>query len=227
MLDVAAKTVCGECGTSLTVQPYSYTDPVPQAREIVRQMLQGQRQDDGSVLAIADANGELSCPQCHAEIGVYESTGQLHLSGVDTPPVEGIPAPGSGAVSSWDELRSALKAEFDVEVDEPGGMGLRFEVAGSRTQSVALKEVHIAGRSWVEIATGIVAETEVDPLAALRLAGRLDIGGLIGQDGLIVYRQALPLADLDQEAFRQAFAHVVNVGDELEQALGAAHDDRF
>jgi hypothetical protein len=129
--------------------------------------------------------------------------------------------------SSWGELRSTINAEFNIEIDEPGQMGLRFEVAGSRTQSVALKQVLLGERAWVEIATGIGFEAEVDALAALRLVAGISIGGLIAQDDYILYRHTLPLADLDQTAFRQAFAHIVNVGDQLEQALGPSLEDRF
>ena len=114
-----------------------------------------------------------------------------------------------------------------MEIDEPSEMGLRFEVPGDRTQSVVLREVSFGDSGWVEIATGVGVEGDVDPLLALRVAAGIEVGGLVIQNGLIVYRLALPLAELNQREFRRAFAHIVNVGDRVERALSPASGDQF
>ena len=130
-------------------------------------------------------------------------------------------------MASWTQLRDALRSAFVVEIDEPNGLGLRFDVGEGRTQSVSVTRLIFEGEEWVEIATGIGVEGEIDPRDALRLSGSMVIGGLALQDNLIVFRHTLPLKNLDSDEFHTPFSHVVKFGDELERRVGASSEDRF
>ena len=66
---------CDACGTVVAARHQSYLDSVPQAREIVRSMLTGTKEGDGSVLAIANDEGIVHCPNCGTAVGQYGEQG--------------------------------------------------------------------------------------------------------------------------------------------------------
>jgi predicted RNA-binding Zn-ribbon protein involved in translation (DUF1610 family) len=62
---------CPGCGITLLVRHQSWLDPIPQARDIVRSMFNGNRQEDGSILTIADDSGLIRCPECGVAAGSF------------------------------------------------------------------------------------------------------------------------------------------------------------
>jgi hypothetical protein len=120
-------------------------------------------------------------------------------------------------MASWEGLRSHVKANFNIAVDELDYMALDFHMENGRGQRVGLRKMVVGDEEWAEIATVVCTESDISPRDALLLNGKMAVGGLaMWDDGTVVFRHSLPLLNLDTNEFMAPLKLAVEFGDQLE-----------
>lgn len=126
-------------------------------------------------------------------------------------------------MADWNALRAYIKANYKVAEDDLDSVKLVFDVDGSRTQAVRISKMGDSG--WAEISTAVCREDEITARDALIRNGSMIVGGLaLHGAGLVIFRHAFPLTNLDPEAFEEPLLMAVNYGDGLERELSGGGD---
>jgi hypothetical protein len=60
---------------------------------------------------------------------------------------------------------------------------------------------------------------QLDLVRLLELAAAPVTGGVVSEDGLVLFRHAIPLGDTELDGFERPFRLVVGVADQLEEEL--------
>src|SRR5258708_803355 len=103
-------------------------------------------------------------------------------------------------MDGWSALRSYIQRNYRIAEDSHDCMKLVFYVDRSRTQAVRVTRIGDSG--WAEISTAVCREDEISARDALVRSGRLVIGGLaLHGPGIVIFRHAFPLTNLDVEGF--------------------------
>jgi hypothetical protein len=127
-------------------------------------------------------------------------------------------------MASWDDLLSFVRMRYEImrQVDE-GEVWFNIPTSGDRTQIVAVRQVTGEdGHPWVEITSPVGKDTELDLARLLTLAGQAEAGGVISVDGVVLFRNSIPLDDTALDGFDRPFRVVVTVADRLEHELTGA-----
>lgn len=127
-------------------------------------------------------------------------------------------------MADWNALRGYIKSNYKIAEDGLDSLKLVFDVDGSRTQAVRITKMGDSG--WAEISTAVCREDEISPRDALLRNGKMIVGGLALQpaSGLVIFRHAFPLANLDPDEFEEPLLLAVNYGDRLERELSGGGD---
>ena len=123
-------------------------------------------------------------------------------------------------MATWEGLRSYIKSNYVVGVEEPEIMGLDFSLDEGRSQKVVVRKLQLGTDEWVEISTPVCQESEIPARDALLKNGQMVVGALaMMDDGMIYFRHSLPLKDLDIDEFEVPFHLAVSFGDQLEREI--------
>ena len=122
-------------------------------------------------------------------------------------------------MASWDGLRSYIKSNYVVGMDELDMLGLDFAFADGRSQKVVVSKMMLGGAEWIEIATPVCKESDISLRDALSRSGNMVVGALVLKDDVIYFKHSLPIKDLDIDEFEIPFQLAVGFGDQLEQEL--------
>ena len=129
-------------------------------------------------------------------------------------------------MASWDDLMSFVRVRYEImrQVDD-GELWFNLPTTGDRTQIVAVRRVTGEdGHPWVEITSPVGKDSELDLPRLLTEAGKAEAGGVISVDGVVLFRNSIPLDDTALDGFDRPIRLVVTVADRLERELiGADH----
>ena len=127
-------------------------------------------------------------------------------------------------MASWDDLLSFVRMRYEImrQVDD-GELWFNIPTTGDRTQIVAVRQVTGEdGHPWVEITSPVGKDSELDLPRLLTEAGKAEAGGVISVDGVVLFRNSIPLDDTALDGFDRPFRVVVTVADRLEHELTGA-----
>lgn len=123
----------------------------------------------------------------------------------------------------WAALRGYIKRNYKVADEGVGSLKLIFDVDGTRTQAVRVTRMGDSG--WAEISTAVCWEHEISHRDALVRNGTMIVGGLaLHGSGLVIFRHAFPLANLDAHEFEEPLRLAARFGDTLESELSRGAD---
>ena len=137
-------------------------------------------------------------------------------------------------MADWNELRNFIRANWpSATEDEFGGIRFTFNLqpkGGGTTRSQIVVVSNVRDTGWAQIATPVCQEHEIAPRDALIRSASMDFGGLVlygradGHPGIVMFRHAFWLADLDPAEFQHPLFLSAALGDKLERELSAGGD---
>jgi hypothetical protein len=123
-------------------------------------------------------------------------------------------------MQTWNDLKSYVRANYKVDDESPEMMRLTFGLDGGRRQIVFLfRAATQSGTEWVQIESPIGSIDRVPFIPLMRLVAETVCGGVSSIDDMLVYRHAVPLADMDVEQFEAPLRMVTGTADNLERHL--------
>ncbi|MCF7552487.1 MULTISPECIES: hypothetical protein [Pseudonocardia] len=123
-------------------------------------------------------------------------------------------------MASWDDLVSYVRVRYEIMRSTDTELWFNLPTTGERTQLVVVRSITGAdGEPGAQIASPVGKLTDLDLPHLLAAAGEQAVGGVVAQDGVVVFRHAIPLHEGELAAFDGPFQHVVHVADELEELL--------
>jgi hypothetical protein len=125
-------------------------------------------------------------------------------------------------MATWESLRRYIKSNYHTSRDDIDVVGMVFNLDNGRSQQVLVRKLTLGNAEWAEIATVVCKEEQIDPRDALLRNGEMVVGGLALVGDFVIFRHALPLADLDPSEFESPLGIAVGFGDKLERELSGA-----
>lgn len=128
-------------------------------------------------------------------------------------------------MASWDDLGSFVRVRYEIMRQRDGELWFNLPTTGERTQIVAVRLV--TGEDdhpWAQITSPVGRVGRIDLTRALELVTEAVTGGLVSDDGLVLFRHAIPLHDTALDGFDRSFRLVVDVADRLELELTGADE---
>jgi hypothetical protein len=123
-------------------------------------------------------------------------------------------------VASWDELVSYVRVRYEIMRQEDGELWFDLPTTGERHQRVAVRLVTGEdGHPWAQIRSAVGHVEQIDLVRLLELAAAAVTGGVVSEDGLVLFRHSIPLGDTELDGFERPFRLVVGVADQLEEQL--------
>ncbi|MDN5917148.1 MAG: hypothetical protein L0I76_18945 [Pseudonocardia sp.] len=136
-------------------------------------------------------------------------------------------------MATWDDLQSYVRVRYEIMRQVGDELWFNLPTTGERTQLVVVRRVHeqhaettdaaaaVAqeGSDWAQISSPIARVGDVDLAKLLELAGASPVGGVVSQDGVVVFRHSISLRDSRLDGFEFPFREVVHLADELEHEL--------
>ncbi|MGQ0573205.1 MAG: hypothetical protein ACT4RN_03255 [Pseudonocardia sp.] len=128
-------------------------------------------------------------------------------------------------MASWDDLVSYVRMRYEVMRQAQGELWFNLPTTGERTQLVVLRHVTgDDGHPWAQIASPVCKLADADLGRLLERAGESVAGGAVAADGVVLFRDSVPLHDASVAAFERSFHLVVSVADRLEEELTGADE---
>ncbi|MET0190556.1 hypothetical protein EV383_5812 [Pseudonocardia sediminis] len=141
-------------------------------------------------------------------------------------------------MATWDDLQSYVRVRYEIMRQVGDELWFNLPTTGDRTQLVVVRRVHekhgettdaaaaVAqdDSDWAQISSPIARTGEVDLTKLLELAGASPVGGVVAQDGVVVFRHSISLRDAGLDGFEFPFRQVVHLADELEHELTGRDD---
>ena len=123
-------------------------------------------------------------------------------------------------MASWDELMSYVRVRYEIMRQEDDELWFDLPTTGERHQRVAVRLVTGEdGHPWAQIRSAVGRVEELDLLRLLELAAAPVTGGVVSEDGLVLFRHSIPLGDTALDGFERPFRLVAGVADKLEEEL--------
>ncbi|MFP5019393.1 hypothetical protein [Pseudonocardia phyllosphaerae] len=137
-------------------------------------------------------------------------------------------------MATWDDLKSYVVVRYEIVRQSADELRFRLPTTEDRTQLVVVRrtaetegaavtdaaaEVADPDQVWVQIESPVARLGEVDLGRALQLVAPSVIGGLAAEEGVLVFRHAIPLGSVALDGFEFPFREVVHLADELEREL--------
>lgn len=123
-------------------------------------------------------------------------------------------------MASWDELVSYVRVRYEIMRQEDGELWFDLPTTGERHQRVAVRLVTGEdGHPWAQIRSAVGHVEQIDLVRLLELAAAAVTGGVVSEDGLVLFRHSIPLGDTELDGFERPFRLVVGVADQLEEEL--------
>ena len=128
-------------------------------------------------------------------------------------------------MASWDDLGSFVRVRYEIMRQREGELWFNLPTTGERTQIVAVRLVTGEdAHPWAQITSPVGRTGQIDLTRALEMAAAPVTGGLVVEDGLVLFRHSIPLGDTELSGFDRAFRVVVDVADRLELELTGADE---
>lgn len=128
-------------------------------------------------------------------------------------------------MASWDDLGSFVRVRYEIMRQREGELWFNLPTTGERTQIVAVRL--ITGEDhhpWAQITSPVGRVGQIDLVTALERAAAPVTGGLVVENGLVLFRHSIPLLDTALDGFDRSFRLVVDVADAMEHELTGADE---
>ncbi|HEY0812318.1 MAG TPA: hypothetical protein VGE11_03475 [Pseudonocardia sp.] len=123
-------------------------------------------------------------------------------------------------MASWDELVSYVRVRYEIMRQAEGELWFDLPTTGERHQRVAVRLVTGEdGHPWAQIRSAVGRVDQLDLVRLLERAAEPVTGGVVSEDGLVLFRHSIPLGDTALDGFERPFRLVVGVADRLEEEL--------
>jgi hypothetical protein len=128
-------------------------------------------------------------------------------------------------VAGWDDLMSFVRVRYEIMRQREHELWFDLPTTGERTQIVVVRLVTGEdGRPWAQITSPVGRIGQLDLERTLALAAEPVTGGVVSENGLVLFRHAIPLGDTALDGFDRSFRLVVDVADRLELELTGADE---
>jgi hypothetical protein len=126
-------------------------------------------------------------------------------------------------VADWEDLVSFVRVRYEIMRQTDGELWFNLPTPGERTQVVAVRRlVGTDGEPWLEIVSPVGKVADLDLPRLLAEAGEAEVGGVISEQGVVLFRHCIRLDDTALNGFDRPFRLVVHTADRLEEALTGA-----
>lgn len=111
---------------------------------------------------------------------------------------------------TWDEVQGYLRAKYRLSRDEPGWLGMEWQVdldgpdGKPVSQRLKIERIVAFDHPWLLLLAAVCSEDNVEARSALRYNALLPIGSLAVENGRCYLRAPLPLDDLTWAALDRA-----------------------
>ncbi|MCW0212239.1 MAG: hypothetical protein OJJ54_02690 [Pseudonocardia sp.] len=123
-------------------------------------------------------------------------------------------------MASWDDLVSFVRVRYEIMRSNESELWFNLPTTDERTQLVVVRHrTDDAGAVWAQIESPIGRLADLDLPVLLAKASESVVGGVAAEDGVALFRHAIPLNEGELTAFDLPFRMVVKVADELEELL--------
>ncbi len=123
-------------------------------------------------------------------------------------------------MASWDELHAYVRVRYEIMRQEDDELWFDLPTTGERHQRVAVRLVTGEdGHPWAQIRSAVGRVDQLDLVRLLELAAEPVTGGVVSEDGLVLFRHSIPLGDTALDGFERPFRLVAGVADQLEEQL--------
>jgi len=126
-------------------------------------------------------------------------------------------------VATWDELVAYVRVRYEIMRQRDGELWFDLPTTGDRHQRVVVRQ--ITGEDdhpWAQITSAVGYVEKIDLAHCLTLAGEAITGGVVAEQGLVLFRHSIPLGDTALDGFERPFRLVVNAADRMEEELTGA-----
>ncbi|WP_300010370.1 hypothetical protein [Pseudonocardia sp.] len=128
-------------------------------------------------------------------------------------------------MASWDDLGSFVRVRYEIMRQREGELWFMLPTTGERTQNVAVRLVTGEDEHpWAQITSPVGRVGQIDLTRAIELAAVPVTGGLVAENGLVLFRHSIPLGETALDGFDRSFRLVVDVADRMEHALTGADE---
>ncbi|MCW2719062.1 MAG: hypothetical protein QOG20_3842 [Pseudonocardiales bacterium] len=128
-------------------------------------------------------------------------------------------------MAGWDDLMSFVRVRYEIMRQREHELWFDLPTTGERTQIVVVRLVTGEdGRPWAQITSPVGRIGQLDLERTLALAAEPVSGGVVSENGLVLFRHAIPLGDTALDGFDRSFRLVVDVADRLELELTGADE---
>ncbi|MBW0088390.1 hypothetical protein I4I73_02905 [Pseudonocardia sp. KRD-184] len=128
-------------------------------------------------------------------------------------------------MASWDDLGSFVRVRYEIMRQREGELWFNLPTTGERTQIVAVRLVTGEDHHpWAQITSPVGRVGQIDLALALERAAAPVTGGLVVENGLVLFRHSIPLHDTALDGFDRSFRLVVDVADAMEHELTGADE---
>jgi hypothetical protein len=115
---------------------------------------------------------------------------------------------------------SYVRVRYEIMRQEDDELWFDLPTTGERHQRVAVRLVTGEdGHPWAQIRSAVGRVEELDLVRLLDLAAKPVTGGVVSEDGLVLFRHSIPLGDTALDGFERPLRLVVGVADQLEEQL--------
>lgn len=128
-------------------------------------------------------------------------------------------------MASWDDLGSFVRVRYEIMRQRESELWFNLPTTGERTQIVAVRLVTGEDHHpWAQITSPVGRVGQIDLTLALERAAAPVTGGLVVENGLVLFRHSIPLHDTALDGFDRSFRLVVDVADAMEHELTGADE---
>lgn len=128
-------------------------------------------------------------------------------------------------MASWDDLGSFVRVRYEIMRQRENELWFNLPTTGERTQIVAVRLVTGEDHHpWAQLTSPVGRLGQVDLTRALEMAAAPVTGGLVAENGLVLFRHSIPLGDTALDGFDRAFRLVVDTADHMEHELTGADE---
>ncbi len=123
-------------------------------------------------------------------------------------------------MANWDELVAYVRVRYEIMRQREGELWFDLPTNGDRRQRVVVRQVTGEDEHpWAQITSAVGYVEKLDLARCLALAGEAITGGVVSEQGLVLFRHSIPLGDTALDGFERPFRLVVGVADRMEEEL--------